>query len=85
MAEFIVGFIYGVVTVPIYWIFCMIGISMMPAWKENLIMGFLGLVLCTSIPLSLVAILHQTNLVGLVVGVAASGLWFHKITKVKPK
>lgn len=85
MVNFIVGFVCGVVAVPTYWIFCMVGSSLIPAWKENPFAGFLGLALFISTPLSLVANLHQANIVGLVVGVTASGLWFYRITKSKPK
>jgi hypothetical protein len=84
VGDLIVGFVCGVGAVPVYWVFATIGKSMIPAWRENKFAGFVGVVFCISVPLSLIANLHQSNLVGLAIGVAASGIWFYNVTRSKP-
>ena len=83
MTDFIVGFVIGIVAVPVYWVLTTVGMLMIPAWRNNPYMAFVGVVFCISIPLGIMTNLHESNLVGLIMGVTIGGIWLYNITKAK--
>lgn len=83
MTKVIVGMFVGAAVVPVYWIFFTFARTLISKeiWKQEPLLFLLGLGFFSFIPFSAIQIVNESSLLGYLIGLLLSGLWFYRISK----